>query len=139
MEERLKLRRAENKRVGDKKVQKIPYRELIGSLMYLAVATRPDIAFPVAYLSQFNDCFNNEHWETAKRILRYLNRLKKNSLSPFLANFFMSKFEMEAKTEFDYFPEFWVRYVDDILTTFDTEKCSIESFLDKLSNRFPSI
>ena len=32
---------------------KVPYREAIGSLNYCAVATRPDIAFPVSLLAQF--------------------------------------------------------------------------------------
>ena len=49
-----------------------PYRELIGSLMYLAIGTRPDIAFAVNYLSQFNTCYTREHWIAGKRILRYL-------------------------------------------------------------------
>lgn len=49
-----------------------PYQKLIGSLMYLAVCSRPDISFAVAYLSQFNSCYTGEHWSVAKRLLRYL-------------------------------------------------------------------
>lgn len=49
-----------------------PYRELIGSLMYAAVATRPDLMFCTSYLSQFNDAHAEEHWKAAKRVLRYL-------------------------------------------------------------------
>ncbi|XP_076383614.1 uncharacterized protein LOC143260914 [Megalopta genalis] len=52
--------------------EKPPYRELIGALMYLAVATRPDISHAVSALSQFNDSFGKGHWQAAKRILRYL-------------------------------------------------------------------
>lgn len=53
-----------------------PYQQLIGSLMYLAVLTRPDIAYAVGFLSQFNNCHSNEHWLYAKRILKYLKRTK---------------------------------------------------------------
>ena len=49
-----------------------PYKELIGTLMYLAVCTRPDIAFAVAYLSRFLDNHSHVHWIAALRILRYL-------------------------------------------------------------------
>ncbi|KMQ86259.1 retrovirus-related gag-pol polyprotein [Lasius niger] len=52
---------------------KLPYRELIGALMYLAVSTRPDIAFAVSSLSQFNECYDESHWTAAKRVLRYLH------------------------------------------------------------------
>ena len=51
---------------------KTPYRPLVGSLMYLAVATRPDIAYAVGRLSSFVDCYRPEHWEAAIRVLRYL-------------------------------------------------------------------
>jgi len=51
---------------------KRPYQELIGSLIYLAVSTRPDIAHAVNFLSQFNTCHGDEHWSAAKRVLRYL-------------------------------------------------------------------
>ncbi|TGZ52773.1 Retrovirus-related Pol polyprotein from transposon TNT 1-94 [Temnothorax longispinosus] len=48
------------------------YRELIGALMYLAVATRPDIANTVFRLAQFNNNPRKRHWLAAKRVLRYL-------------------------------------------------------------------
>ncbi|KAM8718264.1 hypothetical protein ACLKA7_000966 [Drosophila subpalustris] len=38
-----------------------------------ALTTRPDIAYAVSFLSQFNANYNGEHWKAAKRILRYLN------------------------------------------------------------------
>lgn len=48
------------------------YRELLGSLMYLSVCTRPDIAFACSQLSQFSNNFDKTHWQALKRILRYL-------------------------------------------------------------------
>jgi hypothetical protein len=48
------------------------YRSAIGSLMYTAIATRPDIAYAVNSLSQFNVKPGKVHWNTAKHILRYL-------------------------------------------------------------------
>lgn len=48
-----------------------PYRELIGSLNYTAVATRPDIAYTVGRLASFLDCYQQEHWNAAIRVLRY--------------------------------------------------------------------
>lgn len=54
----------------------LPYQKLIGSLMYLAVLTRPDIAYSISYLSQFNNCYNEVHYNYAKRILKYLHKTK---------------------------------------------------------------
>jgi hypothetical protein len=53
-------------------MQKTPYREAVGSLMYAAVATRPDIAFAVSALSQFLSNPGSIHWEAVKRVFRYL-------------------------------------------------------------------
>lgn len=50
----------------------VPYQQLVGCLMYLAVATRPDLVHAVSILSQFNTCHAQEHWTAAKRVLRYL-------------------------------------------------------------------
>lgn len=54
----------------------IPYQQLIGSLMYLAVLTRPDIAYSVSFLSQFNNKYTQSHWQCAKRVLKYLQSTK---------------------------------------------------------------
>ena len=51
----------------------LPYQELVGSLMYLAVITRPDIAYAVSTLAQYMSCYNRHHWTAAKRVLRYLH------------------------------------------------------------------
>lgn len=54
----------------------VPCQELIGSLMYLSVMTRPDISYAVSYLSKFNNCYDETHWKVAERILRYLQGTK---------------------------------------------------------------
>ena len=52
--------------------ERTPYRSLVGSLMYIAIGTRPDIAYAVGRLASFLDCYRPEHWEAAIRVVRYL-------------------------------------------------------------------
>jgi len=52
----------------------LPYREAVGSVMYLMVGTRPDLAFAVGKLSRFVSCYGKEHWAAIKRVLRYVKR-----------------------------------------------------------------
>ena len=40
--------------------------------MYIAIGTRPDIAYAVGRLASVLDCYRPEHWEAAIRVLRYL-------------------------------------------------------------------
>jgi hypothetical protein len=51
---------------------KVSYREAIGSLMYAAIATHPDIAFSVSVLSHFLENPGEAHWEAVKCIFHYL-------------------------------------------------------------------
>lgn len=51
---------------------KVPFQELVGSLLYVAQITRPDIAFCVNNVSRFNARHSKEHWEAAMHILKYL-------------------------------------------------------------------
>src|SRR5882762_1424188 len=53
-------------------LQDIPYRRLVGLLMYLAIATRPDISLAIQKLSQFMTHYCMVHWNAAKRVIRYL-------------------------------------------------------------------
>ena len=48
------------------------YQSVVGSLMYLATCTRPDIAYAVGMLARFASKPNQSHWTAAKRMLRYL-------------------------------------------------------------------
>jgi hypothetical protein len=58
----------------------IPYRELIGCLLYLSVNTRPDISYAVSFLSQFNSNYTSTHWALAKRLLSYVKCTSKLGL-----------------------------------------------------------
>ena len=49
-----------------------PYREIIGSLTHLAIASRCDIAFIVSFLPRFLDSYTDDHWNAALKVLRYL-------------------------------------------------------------------
>jgi hypothetical protein len=48
------------------------YSQIIGSLMYLASATRPDISFAVCKLSRYMSNPGENHWHALERVLRYL-------------------------------------------------------------------
>ena len=50
----------------------LQYQKLVGSLMYLMVATRPDLAFAVGAVSQFMSSPGEEHLAAVKRIMRYI-------------------------------------------------------------------
>ncbi|XP_043262488.1 secreted RxLR effector protein 161-like [Colletes gigas] len=59
-------------------IQTLPYRSLVGALMYLAIAIRPDIAYAVSVLSRFNESYGKPH--AANRVLRYLKGTSKYQL-----------------------------------------------------------
>jgi Reverse transcriptase (RNA-dependent DNA polymerase) len=61
-------------------MKKIPYRELIGSLMFAATVSRPDIAHAVNKLAQYTSNPNRIHWTLAKRILQFLYHTRDWSL-----------------------------------------------------------
>jgi hypothetical protein len=48
------------------------YSQIIGSLMYLASATRPNISFVVSKLSRFVSNPGDDHWRALERVMRYL-------------------------------------------------------------------
>ncbi|SCV72841.1 BQ2448_4378 [Microbotryum intermedium] len=48
------------------------YLQAIGSLMYAAVGTRPDLAFVASYLARFPQHPGPAHWAAIKQVLRYI-------------------------------------------------------------------
>lgn len=57
---------------GDAEKVDFPYREAIGSLIYLSVGARPDISFAVGYLGRFAEKPTKSHVTAVKRVIRYL-------------------------------------------------------------------
>ena len=49
------------KREINKNMVDNPYRQAVGSLMYLMIGSRPDIAFAVQNVSQFLNCYDESH------------------------------------------------------------------------------
>ena len=56
----------------DPSVQSFPYRAAIGSLLWLARCSRPDIFFAVTQLAAHASCYNIEHVQAVKHCARYL-------------------------------------------------------------------
>ena len=50
----------------------VPYENVVGSLMYAMVCTRPNIAHAVGFLSKYLSKPGKENWTIVKRVFRYL-------------------------------------------------------------------
>ena len=66
----VRIIQAEEDKLLDKEVYR--YSELVGSLLYLSVCTRPDIAQAVGVLARHMAKPCLEHWTAAKAVLRYI-------------------------------------------------------------------
>lgn len=49
-----------------------PYRELIGSLMYAMLGSRPDIAYAISFFSRYVNNATDTHFKIALKVLMYL-------------------------------------------------------------------
>jgi hypothetical protein len=62
-------------------MRNVPYRELVGALIWLSVVSRPDISFAATHLARFNANPGKTHWNSAKRVLRYLKGSRDRQLT----------------------------------------------------------
>lgn len=53
-------------------VSQLKYSQLIGSLLYIANKSRPDIAYAVGRLSRYTHNPSGEHWTALERVFKYL-------------------------------------------------------------------
>ncbi len=57
------------------------YPSLVGSLMWAAICTRPDIMHAVSSLARFNSDPTEDHWDAGVRVVRYLKGTKEMGLT----------------------------------------------------------
>ncbi|GJV77091.1 hypothetical protein Tco_1508675 [Tanacetum coccineum] len=60
-----------------RRMAKVPYASVVGSVMYAMVCTRPYIAHAVGVVSRFMSKPRKEHWEAVKWLLCYLKGTSK--------------------------------------------------------------
>jgi hypothetical protein len=71
------IKRVELTKGKFREMVKIPYRQVIGNIMYVMITTtRLYIAIVVSIISQFMQDLGLPHWKIVKRILRYLHGTK---------------------------------------------------------------
>jgi len=58
---KLSLKQSPTSEKEMKEMKKIPYSSVVGSLMYVMICTRPDIAYAVGVVSRFLVNSRNEH------------------------------------------------------------------------------
>jgi len=57
------------------------YQQIIGSLVYLVIGTRPDLVYTVSALSQFSSEPTTQHMRILKEVLRYLKGTRNLTLT----------------------------------------------------------
>ncbi|XP_057808557.1 secreted RxLR effector protein 161-like [Salvia miltiorrhiza] len=55
-----------------RKMYSVPYSNAVGSIMYMMICTRPDLAYAISILSRFMSNPGKPHWEALKCVLRYI-------------------------------------------------------------------
>ena len=58
--------------IENEQIKNIPYAPVVGSIMYVQVYTRPNIAFSISMLGRYQSNPGIDHWRVAKKVLRYL-------------------------------------------------------------------
>ena len=69
-----KLRSCTGKKADEEKVfmEKIPYANIVGFVMYAMICTHPDLSHGISVLSRFMADPDREHWYALKWLLRYI-------------------------------------------------------------------
>ena len=55
------------------KMEHVPYANVIGTVMYSMISTRPDLSYSISLLSRYMSNPGIDHWNALKYLLRYSN------------------------------------------------------------------
>ena len=74
--DKLSLNQCSKNDLEKESMKNLPYALAVGSLMYAQVCTRPNIAYAVRVLGQYQSNSSMDHWRAAKKVMRYLQGTK---------------------------------------------------------------
>ena len=83
MERDLKLRKFENQGMSDQQtdyVERFPYQNIVGALLYLSINTRPDISYAVGVLARFSKFPTVRACKAVLQVLVYLRGAAKRGI-----------------------------------------------------------
>lgn len=83
----------------DSEPSNFPYRQLVGSVMYLAMCTRPDIGYAIGVASRYLEKPSSTHVGAAKRILKYISGTLNRGI---LYGHSMGKISFDGYSDSDY-------------------------------------
>ncbi|XP_068666524.1 secreted RxLR effector protein 161-like [Aristolochia californica] len=83
---KLSLEQGPKNNLEREEMKNILYASAVGSLMYAQVCTRPDIAYAMGMLVRYQSNPDLDYWKAAKKVMRYLQRLKDSKLMYGLSN-----------------------------------------------------
>jgi hypothetical protein len=78
---------------NETRIDQTVYRKIIGSILYVSVATRPDITFALSQLARYSQDPRITHYKAAMRLLQYLFNTRKTrivyrqSTGPFIQSY----------------------------------------------------
>ena len=63
-------------------MSEIPFKSLVGQLLYICITTRPDITTAVSEVAKFAQNPGQEHWLAALKIAKYLKQTEDYPWAP---------------------------------------------------------
>jgi hypothetical protein len=72
-------------------MEKVPYKSVVGSLLYSALGTRPDISQAVIECAQFSQNPGPKHWRALKKVLRYMAGTRSHGITYYRVGEFLIK------------------------------------------------
>ena len=73
----------------EREMSQVPYSNIVRSVMYMMICTRPDISHAISVVSRYMSCPGREHWLALKGILKYLRGSSDLEVQPSICGCFV--------------------------------------------------